>query len=120
MQPDREDSLAWIAPQHQQGGQRERGQRAQSAWIEPGDRQGDDRQRGERCEDRGPAPQPRRNLSAGARPRESHGGERYTSAVAAKAGCHVPTADSSHRPKLVNATITVSIQYWERIASWPL
>ncbi len=30
---------------------------------------------------------------------------------------HVPTEDSSHRPKLVNATITASIQYWLRIAS---
>ena len=30
---------------------------------------------------------------------------------------HVPTADSSHRPKLVKATITVSIQYCERTAS---
>jgi hypothetical protein len=29
----------------------------------------------------------------------------------------VPTADSNHRPKLVKATITVSIQYWERTAS---
>lgn len=32
---------------------------------------------------------------------------------------HVPTDDSSHRPKLVKATITASIQYWERIASRP-
>ena len=30
---------------------------------------------------------------------------------------HVPTADSSHSPKLVNATITASIQYWLRTAS---
>jgi hypothetical protein len=29
----------------------------------------------------------------------------------------VPTADSSHSPKLVKATITASIQYCERIAS---
>jgi len=33
---------------------------------------------------------------------------------------HVPTADSNHSPKLVNATITASIQYCERIASSPL
>ena len=36
----------------------------------------------------------------------------------AKRACHVPTAESSHSPKLVNATITTSIQYWERIACW--
>lgn len=29
---------------------------------------------------------------------------------------HVPTAESNHSPKLVNATITASIQYCERIA----
>jgi hypothetical protein len=29
----------------------------------------------------------------------------------------VPTADSSHSPKLVKATITASIQYWLRTAS---
>jgi hypothetical protein len=31
---------------------------------------------------------------------------------------HVPTAESSHSPKLVKATITASIQYWLRTASW--
>jgi hypothetical protein len=30
---------------------------------------------------------------------------------------HVPTAESSQSPKLVNATITASIQYCERVAS---
>ena len=35
---------------------------------------------------------------------------------AARAARH-SAADSSHRPRLVNATITVSIQYCERIAS---
>jgi hypothetical protein len=118
MQRDRKGSLTRIAPQREQGGQRECGQRAQSAWIEPDDRQGDERQRSEDREGGGAAPQPRRDLSALARPRERHGGERYTPAVLWRAECHVPTADKSHRPKLVNATITVSIQYWERIASW--
>jgi hypothetical protein len=30
---------------------------------------------------------------------------------------HVPTAESNHRPKLVNATMTANIQYCERTAS---
>ena len=39
-----------------------------------------------------------------------HCGELYSQA-------QVPTADNSHKPKLVKATITASIQYCERIAS---
>lgn len=35
----------------------------------------------------------------------------------ASSRAYVLTAESSHRPRLVNATITTSIQYWERTAS---
>ena len=42
---------------------------------------------------------------------------RTSTGLAAPREPQVPTAESSHRPKLVNATITASIQYWLRTAS---
>jgi hypothetical protein len=44
-------------------------------------------------------------------------GESSSYTIPESLGAHVPTAESNHRPKLVNATITASIQYWERTAS---
>jgi hypothetical protein len=45
-------------------------------------------------------------------PSQRHGTGTVAKEESSNAGApHVPTAESSHRPKLVNATITASIQY---------
>ncbi len=120
----RERSLAGIAPQSQQQRQHQGGQHAQCAWIEPRERDHRERQ----CDQAD-----RAQAAMGAHKTSGAGGTSATrvrtlehdppepySALRADALLQVPTAESSHSPKLVNATITVSIQYWERTASCAL
>ena len=100
------------AAQHQRGHGAEHAGIDRTPARDHGDRPGEQRECRTTQPARWPAALPRGALRA------ANTTARTYTRVARRA--QVPTAESSHRPKLVKATITVSIQYCERTASCAL